>query len=103
MCFCFFFQEYPIKLDRCPELLCDWSDFIEIYKDKLSCDFDEICGIKNGGNQNETISLDDDDDSVNGSEERSLNSSSRLRLNSFLIIMFVILFIGDWKRSLACL
>ncbi len=88
-------------MDRCPELLCDWSDFIEVYKDKLSCDFDEICGIKNGGNQNETISLDDDDDSVNGSEE--INSSSRSRVNSYFIIILAILFIGDWKRSLACL
>jgi hypothetical protein len=103
MCFCFFFQEYPIKLDRCPDLLCDWSDFIEAYKDKLSCDFDEICGIKNGENQNETISLDDDDDSVNGSEERSVNSSSRQTVNSYLIITFVILVIGGWKHSLACL
>ena len=90
-------------MDRCPELLCDWSDFIEVYKDKLSCDFDEICGIKNGENQNETISLDNDDDSVNGSEERILNSSPRLRINSYFIIMFVTLFIGDLKRSLACL
>ncbi len=90
-------------MDRCPELLCDWSDFIEVYKDKLSCNFDEICGIKNGGTQNETISLDDNDDSVNGSEERSANSSSRQTVNSYLIIIFVILMIGDWKRSLACL
>jgi hypothetical protein len=86
-------------LDRCPELLCDWSDFIEVYKDKLSCDFDEICGIKNGGNQNETISLDDDDDSVNGSEERILNSSPRSKMDFYLLNIIVLFFLGGSCRS----
>ncbi len=82
-----------------------WVRLGSVYKCLVlwSSNLDYVCKINYRENQNETISLDDNDDSVNGSEERILNSSLKSRVNSYLIIMFVILFIGGWKKSLACL
>ena len=67
-------QEYPIKLEQCPGpgLLCDWKDFVEIYKDKLECKFDEVCSEEEeGGIKTSSAS---DEEEISNSSSRSANS-----------------------------
>ena len=66
-------QEFPIKLEQCPGpgLLCDWKDFVDIYKDKLECKFDEICSEDEGGIKASSAS---DEEEISNSSSRSGNS-----------------------------
>jgi len=78
-------QEYPIKLEQCPGpgLLCDWKDFVDIYKDKLECKFDEICSE----DDIKTSSASDfkEEEEISNSSSRFSNST----INNLLIFMLL--------------
>jgi hypothetical protein len=40
-------QESPIKIEQCSDLLCDWSEFVDIYQQKISCPFDQVPYVVN--------------------------------------------------------
>ena len=58
-------KENPIKLEKCTDVLCDWRDFINIYRDKLECNFDELCQV--GSSSGSGSNGDDDVDGGDGS------------------------------------
>jgi len=39
-------QEYPIRLPECDDLVCDWNQLKNAYKEKIFCPFEEICAEK---------------------------------------------------------
>ena len=70
-------QEHPIQLEGCPDFLCDWDIFIEIYKEKLTCNFDEFCAVDQP-QEKQHLFTDDEEDQFSEFDNNQTTYKKRL-------------------------